>query len=219
MTDIYCTSFPPQIMIRTDGVVELMKNSIFYSKPTSSPNAKDILLLTGDSQPSNPESQYVLAEQVLDITAKFNTKEVFTLGASITGVFVDKPRVFATSTDAETVKTFDKLNILTMNTGWVAGMNGLIVGIAKLRKMKGTCLLGETSGYVVDAKASKAVLENLLPIIGIEIDMTSLDKKAKDTEMLIQTIQQQAAGGGRALESQQPGMPGSNIPYNTGYIS
>lgn len=218
LADIYCTSFPPQIMIRTDGVAELMKNSIFYSKATSS-NDKDILLLTGDSQPSSPESQYVLSEQILDITARFNTKEVFTLGASITGVFVDKPRVYGTSTDADIVKTFNKLNILTMTTGSVAGMNGLIIGIAKLRKMKGTCLLGETSGYVVDAKASKAVLESLLSIIGIKIDMTGLDKKVKDTEMLIQTIQQQAAGGGRALESQQPGLPGSNRPSNTGYIS
>ncbi len=218
LADIYCTSFPPQIMIGTDGVAELMKNSIFYSKATSS-NNNDILLLTGDSQPSSPESQYVLSEQILDITARFNTKEVFTLGASITGVFVDKPRVYGTSTDADIVKTFNKLNILTMTTGSVAGMNGLIIGIAKLRKMKGTCLLGETSGYVVDAKASKAVLESLLSIIGIKIDMTGLDKKAKDTEMLIQTIQQQAAGGGRALESQQPGLPGSNRPSNTGYIS
>lgn len=207
-------SWPPQIMIRTDGVVELKKNSIFYSKATSS-NDKDILLLTGDSQPSSPESQYVLSEQILDITARFNTKEVFTLGASITGVFVDKPRVYGTSTDADTLKAFNKLNILTMNTG----MNGLIIGIAKLRKMKGTCLLGESSGYVVDAKASKAVLESLLSIIAIKIDMTGLDKKAKDTEMLIQTIQQQAAGGGRPLESQQPGMPGSDRPSNTGYIS
>lgn len=56
-------SWPPQIMIRTDGVVELKKNSIFYSKATSS-NDKDILLLTGDSQPSSPESQYVLSEQI-----------------------------------------------------------------------------------------------------------------------------------------------------------
>ena len=81
--------------------------------------------------------------------------------------------------------------------------------------MKGTCLLGETSGYVVDAKASKAVLESLLSITGITVDMTSLEKKAQDTEKLIETIKQEAAG--RALERQQPSMPSK--PSNTGYIS
>src|SRR5437762_8764911 len=31
LADIYSSSFPPQILIRTDGVAELMKNSIYYS--------------------------------------------------------------------------------------------------------------------------------------------------------------------------------------------
>jgi uncharacterized protein len=69
-------------------------------------------------------------------------------------------------------------------------MNGLIIGIAKLRGMQGTCLLGETSGYVVDAKASKSILERLLSVVDIKVDMTNLEKNAKDTERLIQTIQQ-----------------------------
>jgi proteasome assembly chaperone (PAC2) family protein len=31
-----------------------------------------------------------------------------------------------------------------MDSGSIVGMNGLIIGIAKLRGMQGTCLLGET---------------------------------------------------------------------------
>jgi uncharacterized protein len=214
LVDIYSTSFPPQIMIRTDGVAELMRNTIFYSKAGAT-SGNDLLLLTGDSQPSSPESEYALAEQILDIAAKFDTKKAFTLAASVTGVFVDKPRIFGTATDVDIVKTFDKQNILTMDNGIVAGMNGLIIGIAKLRAMQGICLLGETSGYVVDAKASKSVLETLLSILRITVDMTNLEKKAKDTEMLIKTIEQQMAG--RTFEDQQPGMPAK--PSNTGYIS
>jgi hypothetical protein len=34
-------------------------------------------------------------------------------------------------------------------------MNGLILGIAKLFDMQGICLLGQTSGYVIDALAAK----------------------------------------------------------------
>jgi proteasome assembly chaperone (PAC2) family protein len=135
---------PDQIMIRTGGVAELMKNTIFYSK-AAVPSSNDVLLLTGDSQPTSPESEYLLAEQILDIAAKFNTKKVFTLAASVTGVFVDKPHVFGTATDSDIVKTFSEKNILTLDSGSVVGMNGLIIGIAKLRGMQGTCLLGEES--------------------------------------------------------------------------
>jgi uncharacterized protein len=97
----------------------------------------------------------------------------------------------------------------------IGGMNGLIIGVAKLRGMHGTCILVETSGYVVDAKASKFILECLTSILGISIDMANLDKKAKETEILIQTIQQQIAREG--LEYQQSSMP--RKPANTGYIS
>ena len=74
LVDIYSTSFSPQIVIRLNGVAELMKNTIFYSKASSSDN-NDLLLLTGDSQPENPDSEYLLIEQILDIAAKFNTKK------------------------------------------------------------------------------------------------------------------------------------------------
>jgi uncharacterized protein len=221
LADIYSTSFPPQVLIRTDGVVEPIKNTIFYAAnlvaSSSSSSSNDLLLLTGDSQPGSPESQYVLAEQILDIAAKFNTQKIFTLGAYITQVFVDKPRVFGTANDIEIVKAFDGQNILTMDNGSVAGMNGLIVGIAKLRGIKGICLLGETSGFVVDAKASKVVLESLLSITGINMDMSSLEERAKDTGMLIRSIEQQMSGSGKMLEGQQSDI--THKPADTGYIS
>lgn len=216
LADIYSSSFPPQVMIRADGTTDLMKNSIFLWQGSG----VSLLLLTGDSQPSNPDSEYALAERILDFAAQLGSKEVFTLAAYITGVFVDRPRVFGTATELETVGTFAGRNISVMDSGSITGMNGLIVGIAKLRGMKGTCLLGETSGYVVDAKASKAVLESLLGIISLTVDMANLEKRAKDTEMLIQTIEQQMAGRGGGLpgqEGQQQQQP--QKPRNTGYIS
>ena len=142
LADIYSTSFPPQVLIRADGTADLMKNSIFYSKGSDT----DILLLTGDSQPVNPDSEYVLAEEILDIAAKFNTKHVFTLAAYITGVFVDKPRIFGTATDADIVKSFYEKNISTMDVGSITGMNGLIIGIAKLTWNERNMFVGRNIG-------------------------------------------------------------------------
>jgi uncharacterized protein len=102
------------------------------------------------------------------------------LAAYITGVFVDNPRIFCTATDSfDIVKSFHEQNISTMDSGSLTGMNGLIIGIAKLRGIKGTCLLGETSGYVIDAKASKSILEALLSIFHINMDCLVLRKEQK----------------------------------------
>jgi uncharacterized protein len=213
LADIYSTSFPPQVLIRADGTADLMKNTIFYSKGSSGIN---LLLLTGDSQPASPDSEYLLAEEIMDIATKFKTNHVFTLAAYITGVFVEKPRIFGTATDTDTIRSFSESNISTMDGGSITGMNGLIIGIAKLHGIRGTCLLGETSGYVVDAKASKSILETLLQIVGINIDMKNLEKRAKETEMLIQTIEQQMAGRVGQPQQQQGG---STRPSAMGYIS
>ena len=58
-------------------------------------------------------------------------------------MFVDKPRVFGTAIDWDLVKTFPGKNILTMDSGSIVGMNGLIIGIAKLRGMQGPCFIQE----------------------------------------------------------------------------
>ncbi|HJY14904.1 MAG TPA: proteasome assembly chaperone family protein [Nitrososphaeraceae archaeon] len=217
LADIYSTSFPPQILIRTDGTADLIKNSIFYFEDTG-PDPISLLLLTGDSQPANSDSEYLLAEEILDLAARFNPRQVFTLAAYITGVFIDKPRIFGTATDVDIVKTFQEKGVLAMDSGSITGMNGIVIGIAKMRGLKGVCLLGETSGYVVDAKSSKSLLETLLSMIGLKVDMKNLEKRAKDTETLIQTLEQQLGNRtGRILEGNPPST--QNRPSNTGYIS
>lgn len=140
---------------------------------------------------------------------------MYALAAYVTGVFVQKPRVFCTASDMESLKDINTHDIAVMDGGAITGMNGLIVGLTKLNGMKGTCLLGETSGYVVDAKASRSLLEVLTSRLRVKINM---DARAKDTEMLIKTVEQQMgqASGGRFEGGEQN--PQTN-PRNTGYIS
>jgi uncharacterized protein len=217
LVDIYSNTFPPQVMIKSDGTVDLIKNAMFYHESPTSPSL-NMMFLTGDSQPSNPDAEYLLAETILEIASKFSVVHVYALAAYITGVFVQKPRVFCTASDMESLRSINTPDIAVMDGGAITGMNGLIIGLAKLKGMRGTCLLGETSGYVVDAKASRLILEVLTTRLGIEICMDALDARAKDTEMLIKTIEQQMGqtSGGRPEGREQTTQ---SDPRNTGYIS
>ena len=217
LVDIYSNTFPPQVMIKLDGTVDLIKNAMFYHESPTSPSL-NMMFLTGDSQPSNPDAEYLLAETILEIASKFSVLHVYALAAYITGVFVQKPRVFCTASDMESLRSINTPDIAVMDGGAITGMNGLIIGLAKLKGMRGTCLLGETSGYVVDAKASRSILEVLTTRLGIEISMDALDARAKDTEMLIKTIEQQMGqtSGGRPEGREQTTHSDTR---NTGYIS
>ncbi|MGI0010782.1 MAG: PAC2 family protein, partial [Nitrosopumilaceae archaeon] len=186
------------------------KNTLYYCKN----KPRDIVLLTGDAQPITPESEYAMAEEIIGICEKLDVKNIYTLAAYITGTFSKNPKVYGTSTSLQVVKEFSKQGISTMNGGSITGMNGLMIGAGKTKGIIGVCLLGETSGYVVDAKASKAVLEVLSKILGLKLDMTTLIKRAQDTDKLIKTIEEQM--GQRPSPDQLPMPPQDK---KLGYIS
>lgn len=200
LVDIYSYSFPPQVTIRQNGCLELMKSSMYYWQSDTDNGSKDILLLTGDAQPITPEGEYILAEELINIAERFNVSVIFALAAYITGVFVDRPKVYVTATHEHTLQELKSKGLNTMDNGSITGMNGLILGMAKIKNIKGVCLLGETSGYVVDAKASQAVLKYLLDYVNIKVDLSSLEKRAKDTEIIIKALEQQMRGSSMPQE-------------------
>lgn len=189
-------------------------------------SSNDLILLTGDSQPVVPGSEYVLSEQLLDLITKFKISNIFSLASYVTGTFVNEPKIYGTATNPEIVKSFRSFNISTLDNGNITGMNGLILGLGKLRGIEGTCLLGETSGYVIDAKASKNLLEILNKILGIKISMDEINKRSKDTEILIKNLEQQMmAKAGQypqsisGAEQDEELMFPQNRKSNMGYIS
>lgn len=209
--DIYSNSFPPQVSIQSDGTVDLVKNSLYHCK---TPNF-DLILLTGDVQPVSAEGEYELAEEIINICKKLGVSQIITLAAYITGKFSDSPKVFGASTSTTINEFLLKKEIFGMNQGNITGMNGVIIGTAKKQLIDGVCLLGETSGYVVDAKASKSVLDSLCKLIGLTLDMSELEKRAQETEEIIKALQSQMARNG---PEQQIGFTKSE-GKNLGYIS
>src|SRR5215210_1876326 len=189
-------------------------------------SSKDLILLTGDSQPVVPGSEYVLSEQILDLITKFKISNIYSLASYVTGTFVNDPKIYGTATNPEMVKSFRSFNISTLDNGNITGMNGLILGLGKLRGIEGICLLGETSGYVIDAKASKNLLEIVNNVLGIHINMDEMNKRSKDTEILIKNLEQQMMAksgqfpqGVPTEEQDEELMFPQNRKSNMGYIS
>lgn len=205
-----------------------LPQSIESSKSTTNDplSSKDLILLTGDSQPVVPGSEYVLSEQILDLITKFKISNIYSLASYVTGTFVNDPKIYGTATNPEMVKSFRSFNISTLDNGNITGMNGLILGLGKLRGIEGICLLGETSGYVIDAKASKNLLEIVNNVLGIHINMDEMNKRSKDTEILIKNLEQQMmAKSGQfpqsvpTEEQEEELMFPQNRKSNMGYIS
>jgi uncharacterized protein (TIGR00162 family) len=210
--EVYSSSFPPQIMIKPDGTSEPMKNVLYASKGSNS--RADFLIFTGDSQPVFPDANYEISDRVVELAHELGTETIFTLAAYITGGFVNKPKVYGTATTIELAQELEKKGVVKMSEGTITGMNGVLIGVAKKKGLVGASLLGETSGYIIDAKASQAVLEVLSQLLNIQFSMATLDSRAKETESVIQTIEQM-----RRRSQENPIGKGEQPESGPGYIS
>ncbi|RLF90455.1 proteasome assembly chaperone family protein [Thermococci archaeon] len=186
---VYSPYLPPQVLVREDGTVRLNDNRLYYWK-SDKKGVKDLIILTGDFQGITSYGQYEMCGKILDVAEEFGTKMVFTLGGYQTLGSKAEPRVFAAATHQELVDLFLKHGAVRSEAGGqIVGASGLLLGLGALRGMKGISLLGETPGYVMDARAAKAVLEVLTGIIGLKINMDRIEKRAKETEREITEVE------------------------------
>jgi uncharacterized protein len=210
LADIYSDGYPPQIMIKDDGVANLLRTEIYYWK--SSDQAHDAIFLTGDAQPTSSDSEHVLSDFVLDFAKeKFNISRLITLGAYVTGTRSNEPRVFATGTNREIVQQLENAGCILMREGGITGMNGLLLGMAKVKGVEGYSLLGETAGYAFDPRASEIVLESLSRLAGISSDLKKLRQKGNDALETLKKIEQ--LSGEQPPDNEALGAPRKRLDY------
>ena len=186
IAEFYSTSFPPHVNVSDEGVATRLKGELHHAQTGQ---ANDLLVFTADAQPSTSSGEYELADAVLKEATKLHAKLVFSLAAYVTGAFVKERRVFGTATSPELIPSLSRNGVQVMREGGISGMNGVIVGMAGLHGMDGVSLLGETAGYLLDPAASHSVLESLSRILGLKIDMASIEERAKEAQQIFGQVQ------------------------------
>ena len=142
----------------------------------------DLIIFLGEAQPVS--HSYELANKILDLACQFGVKRIYTFAAALVPELTNKPRVWIAATNAVLLEELKKYGLVLKGNFYVAGMNGLLLSVAKQRDIEGVCLLGETPDYLSEMgnpPASKAVLNTLAKILQIEIDMTELNDLIKQT--------------------------------------
>jgi hypothetical protein len=206
---VYATEFPPQVTIE-DGVAELASAEIHaVTVPGTATDGEDedgdgvdLLVLTGDHQAQTNAGHYRLTEAFLDLAEEFGVKQVFALGGVPTGELVEEPSVLGAVSAAEHVEPLEEAGIEFRDdepAGGVVGVSGLMLGLGGRRGFDVACLMGETSGYLVDPKSAQAVLVALEEILGFEVSFEALEERAEEMEEVVGKIQE--------MQNQQGSVP------------
>jgi uncharacterized protein (TIGR00162 family) len=87
--------------------------------------------------------------------------------------------------------------------GGIVGASGLLLGLGGLMGIDGICLMGETSGYLVDPKSAQAVLTVLSKALNIDINMQALEDRAKDMEKIVARLREMEQTGMHEVASEE----------------
>ena len=177
--------FDPIGVIARDNLVEapqFPQSKFYYWKNIEKGN--DLILFIGDDQPSS--KAYELANCILDVGMTFQINRVYTCAAALTRIhYTEQPRVWGVATNQQAAEELKKHNLVQRGTLQIAGLNGLLLGIAKERDIEGVCLLGEVPSHtsrIENPIAALAIIKVLTRILGIPIDTTELAEIAKETK-------------------------------------
>jgi len=189
--------FDPIGVLVKDNVVEapqFPQSKFYYWKNKG--GESDIVLFIGEDQPT--AKGYELANCVLDVGLRFQVKRVYTCAAAMTRIHhTEPPRVLGVATSQFGARDLKKYDLMQAGNLQIAGLNGLLLGVAKERDIEGICLLGEVPIYatrIQNPMAALAVLKVLTVMLDIEIDLDELAQLAVETRERMKEVAAQAMG-------------------------
>ncbi|WP_227355126.1 proteasome assembly chaperone family protein [Haladaptatus salinisoli] len=195
---VYSEHLPPQVSVGDDGTTEL----VCVELHALTLDGRDVLLLTGDYQAQDNVGHYRLTDAFLDVAEEFGVERAFALGGVPTGELIEEYDVLGAATTSEFVAELEDVGVEFRDdepAGGIVGTSGLLLGLGQRRGVEVACLMGETSGYLVDPKSAQAVLEILQEVLGFEVDFGSLEDRAEEMEEVVGKIEE--------MEAQQSAMP------------
>jgi proteasome assembly chaperone (PAC2) family protein len=200
--------YPRKVSIR-NGLLEDLEfsgNQFYYQRLEK----KDLIFFIGEEQPSGGEGMYASGEKayqmanlVLDVGLEFGCHRVYTSGACVSLTHHEmKPRVCAVISSGNLIPEVRRYpNTILMSAiagrgeseGTITGLNGLLLAVAKKRRVESICLMGEIPDWLSGAilpypKASRSVLEVFAEILGIRMDLSFLEEMEGQVERVIKSF-------------------------------
>jgi uncharacterized protein (TIGR00162 family) len=204
--------FPPSKVVIKSGLLEDLEfptNKFYYQRI----EGKDLIFFIGEEQPrrhttsdyAEGEEAYQMANLVVDVAEKFGCQRVYTSGAALSLMHHTMgSRVWAVPNTERLIKEIQRYaNTILMSEiegrggqGYITGLNGLLLGVAKKRGFDGICLMGEIPIYlqglpIIYPKASKSVLDVFSDMLGIDIDLSQFDEIVEKAEKNIEKVYSQ----------------------------
>jgi len=183
--EIHCAAFQDLAVTTESGGTRAPINELYCCK---NPNGgRDLVIWYGNTQALTTFGQYELCGRVLDIAQDLGCRLLITLGGFRQEEVKTPPQLFCAATDRETLDDILKLGAKVM-VGQIYGIAGLLVGLGRVRDMKGFSLLVETSGMNPDVNGTRYALMALMKYLDMSVDLSRLEEAGEETKKILESF-------------------------------
>jgi uncharacterized protein (TIGR00162 family) len=182
---IVSASFQDFAVTTQDGGAFTPINELYYVKRED--GGRDLILWHGNTQALTTTGQYELCGKVLDIAEELGCRCVISVGGFKKDEAAAVPVMYSAATDQETLKEAFALGTKMM-VGHIFGVAGILIGMCRLRKLKGFSLLVDTLGMYPDPNAARYALEALNKYVGLSVDADGLEAVADHVKHMLEAF-------------------------------
>jgi uncharacterized protein len=181
--------FIPDSIVVKNGIAQFpdIPTSVFYY--TKNP---DIVIFESDAQVGGRDGIAII-KMFLDVIARFNVARIFTFAAFAQPMsYRDPSQVLITCNGDSLLQKIADNGVIPMPDGFIAGLNGLLLGVAASRRIEAGCLLGTIPSYAMNFAYPKASLELIRTIARIQnftIDTADLEENAGEMNQQLAMIE------------------------------
>lgn len=148
--------FIPDSIIVKDGIAQLpeIPGALFYYH--KNPN---VIIFESNAQVVGKDGITII-NTILGIAEKYNVEQIYTAAAYAQPMNHKSPsKVLYSINEPVLFNMLKKYRVAPMPDGYIAGLNGLLLGIAASQKMNSCCFLGTIPSFASNLSYPKASLE------------------------------------------------------------
>jgi uncharacterized protein len=153
----------------------------------------DLIIFESDAQVGGRDGIAVI-KTFLDVVGRFHVERIFTFAAFAQPMSYRNPsQVLITCNNDALLSKSKKFGVVPMPDGYIAGLNGLLLGVAASRRIEAACLLGTIPSYAMNFAYPKASLELIRTIANIQnfsVDTAELEEGVGEMDQQLAMIEE-----------------------------
>jgi len=182
--------FIPDSIIVKDGIAQLPEIPTGVFHYSFNPN---IIIFESNAQVGGRDG-IVIIKTILDIVKQMKISRIYTSAALVQPMtYQAESQVFIACDNRAHLDKMVEYGVIPMQEGYIAGLNGLLLGVAAAHGIEAACFLGSMPSYAVNImypKASLEIIKVFKKILSAPIDLTELENDVSEMNQQLAAIEE-----------------------------